>query len=205
MISNDFYKNIISLFNGGDTQFNTTLVGTVEYSERYGFVEVINLVDSIPPTPFSKTPAISCLIFFTLFDAFLESKHHFSPDMKYKDRYNALTTSTDICIIEKECYRLIRMIRNGFVHHINSIILHDGLFRFNYPIGTKTLNLDISKEKIIQLYSIILFFVQGYAIKTKGHIENVLCTLYNELKKYIDLNGNFTMILKSQELLDRLP
>lgn len=41
-------------------------------------------------------------------------------------------------------------------------------------------------------YSIILLLVkEKFEIDTKGHFENVICTYYDELKDYVDLNGNF--------------
>ena len=190
-----FYRNITTLLSKSDINFIETVIRPVSYSENGTNVSLFcrdNLY--MGPTELSKTPAISCLIVFTLFDAYLENKYDIQPGVSFRQKYNRLERDTNQEIIEKECYRLMKTIRNGFVHNISAITSIDDLFHFNYtsPQGT-VFNLDISSDKLELLYSIIILLVKGrYDINTKGHFENVICTMYNDLKKHVDISGKFT-------------
>ncbi|MDE7444633.1 MAG: hypothetical protein K2N15_02830 [Lachnospiraceae bacterium] len=196
MGNNDLYKNIVSLLSRSDINFRETEIRPIEFQEdggskiSIGCYEIMNY----GPTPLNNTPVISCLIVFALFDAYIENKYKLNPGTSFKSRYSNIQTITNRNIIEKECYRLMKTIRNGFVHNINSIVLSNNIFHFSYtsPQGTK-FNLDISSDKLELLYSIILLLVKGkFEIDTEGHFKNIICTYYDELKEYIDLNGNFT-------------
>lgn len=194
-MNESFYLNIITLLKKSDVRFRETEVRPVNYCEdgtrvSMFFSEHFNM----GPTELSKTPAISCLIVFTLFDAYLENKYDIQPGVSFKQKYNRLPYATNQNIIEKECYRLMKTIRNGFVHNISAITSTDDLFHFNYTSPLRTVfNLDISSDKLELLYSIILLLVKDkYEVNTKGHFENVICTMYNDLKEYVDMSGNFT-------------
>ncbi|QXE19323.1 hypothetical protein [Clostridium sp. 001] len=194
-MNDNFYKNIINLLNNSDIRFYTTEIRPVKFEgEIKNVTMVFSEVLNMGPTPLSKTPVISCLIVFTLFDAYLENKYSMSPGMSFKRKYNALPFVTNQDIIEKECYRLMKTIRNGFVHNIDAIVSINNLLHFNYtsPQGTQ-FNLDISSDNLKLLYSIILILVKGkYEIETEGHFQNVICTYYGKLKNYVDEDGNFT-------------
>lgn len=195
MENNDLYKNIVSLLSRSDIRFRETEVIPVEFREDGGSKITISccMRMNYGPTPLNNTPVISCLIVFALFDAYIENKYNLNPGTSFKSRYNNMRTVTNRNVIEKECYRLIKTIRNGFVHNINSIVLSNSIFHFSYtnPQGTN-FNLDISSDKLELLYSIILLLVkEKFEIDTEGHFENIICTYYEELKEYIDLNGSF--------------
>lgn len=196
MGNNDLYKNIVSLLSRSDINFRETEIRPIEFQEDGGSKISISCYEimNYGPTPLNNTPVISCLIVFALFDAYIENKYKLNPGTSFKSRYSNIQTITNRNIIEKECYRLMKTIRNGFVHNINSIVLSNNIFHFSYtsPQGTK-FNLDISSDKLELLYSIILLLVKGkFEIDTEGHFNNIICTYYDELKGYIDLNGNFT-------------
>lgn len=195
MSNNDLCNNIISLLSRSDIRFRGTEIIPVEFKEERGAQLKIGCyaIMNYGPTPLSDTPVVSCLIVFALFDAYIENKYNLNPGTSFKNRYSKIPTITNRDIIVKECYRLMKTIRNGFVHNINSIIMSNNIFHFSYASsqGTK-FNLDISSEKMELLYSIILLLVkEKFEIDTKGHFENVICTYYDELKDYVDLNGNF--------------
>ncbi len=190
----NIFDSITSLLAESDIKFRTTEIRKVNlHGENptiyLSFSENINL----NPTPFSQTPAISCLIVFTLFDAYLENKYCLAPGISFKQKYNSLPHVTNQNIIEKECYRLMKTIRNGFVHNINSIISGNNTLHFNYTSPRGTLfNLVIPFDILNLLYSIILLLVKGeFGVNTKGHFLNVISTYYSELKDYVDRNGNF--------------
>ena len=194
-MDNNFYENIISLLIRSDIKFRTTEIRQVKYQQEETTVYMSYSENiSLGPTPLSQTPVISCLIVFALFDAYLENKYSMNLGMSFRQKYIGLPSVTNQNIIEKECYRLMKTIRNGFVHNINSIISGNDTFHFNYGSPQRTLfNLDISSDKLNLLYSIILLLVKGkYEIETVGHFINVICTHYSELKDYVDRNGNFT-------------
>lgn len=163
MSNNDLCKNIVSLLSKSDIRFRETEIIPVEFNEERGakLKSCYEIINNYGPTPLSDTPVVSCLIVFALFDAYIENKYNLNPGTSFKSRYSNIPTITNRDIIAKECYRLMKTIRNGFVHNINSIIMSNNIFHFSYTSsqGTK-FNLDISSEKMELLYSIILLLVK---------------------------------------------
>lgn len=199
-MNNYFFDNIIGLLEGSDIKlFNTEIRKVCFDNEEKNVTLILNDRLKYCPTKLFKIPAISCLNVFTLFDVFLEKKYNLQPGSSFKSRYNSLKENTNQDIIEKECYRLMIFIRNGFVHNIDNIIVDDNKLKFNYKYKLKQknsqeniFNLDISYDKLNLLYSIIILLVKGnYVINTKGHFEGIISTYYKELKDYIDNHGNF--------------
>lgn len=190
----DLSVNIIKLLNGSDINFKSICTRVITKKEngithlKDEFGEVVKY----GRTELSNNPEITCLIMFTLFDTFLEKKYSITPGINFKEKYKKLSVATNINIIEKECYRLIRLMRNMYVHGIMSVA-HGNVYNFNHSQKNKLFRIDITPEKIQLLYSIIILLVNDKnCLKTKGHYDSIVATYYSELKKYVDNSGNFS-------------
>lgn len=194
-------KNIIKLLSSSDINLKSIETRVIAKKEnekillREEFGEVV-----YARTELNNNPEITCLIMFTLLDTFLEKKYSIEPGINFKHKYNKLSAGTNINIIEKECYRLIRLMRNIYVHGIMSVA-HGDVYKFNQCQKNKLFRIDITPNKIHLLYSIIILLVNDRnSLKTKGHYDNIIAAYYNELKEYVDNNGNFSDDFSTQLL-----
>lgn len=189
----DLSVNIIKLLSNSDINFKSIETRVITKKEN----GITYLRDEFREVVYSRTelnnnPEITCLIMFTLLDTFLEKKYSIEPGINFKQKYKKLSTPTNINIIEKECYRLIRLMRNIYVHGIMSVS-HGDVYKFNQFQKNKLFRIDITPEKIHLLYTIIILLINDKNfLKTKGHYGNIIATYYSELKEYVDKNGNFS-------------
>lgn len=183
----EFYNNILKILDKSSINFKKPELGRYLFKEQTRFfsseIEVINSNAKL-----SETPAILCLIVFTLLDIFLENKYEINAGFSFSKKYKALPTRNDQEIIEKECYRIIKTMRNGYVHNISNISNNNGKYYFKYVSPQDTLfKLNITEDKLILLYTLIVYLVKGeYEIKTYGHFIGALREFYDELLLYIN-------------------
>lgn len=194
MISKDFYREVVNSLKKSDIKFrinnlSPTFISDLSEVEKKNYAE--RFCVPIMDIPEGKIlPQVASLLMFLLFDTFLEDKYSLNSGQSYNERYGCLTENNDIEIIEKECYRLLKLIRNACVHN-NASILNNDPIAFGYDFRRTKFNLDISKEMLNLLFSIMVFIVMdNYKLKTVGHFNGIIRSYYDELKGYIDKSGN---------------
>ena len=194
VMDEELYDNIINLLHYSDIRLRTTEIRPV-VSEGKTFIHTIIIAESIQDTiiPLKKTPAIVCLLVFSLFDAYIENKYQLETGLSFKKKYNTLTSDSYQKIIEKECYRLMKTLRNCFVHNHDKIETENNVLKFHYINKNTQFNLNISTATLELLYTIVSMLVTGeHEIKTNGHYKHILCTYYKELWDHICKHGDFT-------------
>lgn len=127
------------------------------------------------------------MLVFSLYDGYLEEKYALPEGQAFRQRYLSLPESTDEERLEKNCYRLIKLMRNAILHNLSKIVVSDKGYKINYSNQkNQTIYLEISQEAVRFLYTILLTLVQNKKlIKTKGHWENLLYSYYHEMEKGI--------------------
>ncbi len=189
-----FYETMTLLFEELGIKFPYTDSRQI-YVKGNSTHEIVLFTDSIVSfarrePDLSKAPVVPCLIAFAMFDCQVEEKFAFPAGNNFIDRYRNITvdSSRPLTTIVKGCYRLIRLIRNCFVHNMSGVRNENGEFVFAH--GRK--HLRISGEMLNLLYYIIFLTVRGkYAVPTAGHFEAAIITYYDKLEKYISAHGNF--------------
>lgn len=71
----------------------------------------------------NKPYIISNLIIFSLFDGYLDIENDALVGLSFKGKYDKSNHSSDIEIMIKETYRILRLIRNEVVHNVTGIII----------------------------------------------------------------------------------
>lgn len=195
MMNKNFYKEIINTLKKADIKLRVNNLSPMFVSdlpkseiENYARRFCVPIIDQ----PTGKIlPQVSILLMFFLFDTFLEDKYSLNPGQNFSERYRNLPDGSDVQIIEKECYRLMKLIRNACVHNNVSISDNDPI-SFNYLLNNYRYNLDIHKDKMNLMFSAIVFIViDNYKLKTDGHFNGIIRSYYDELKDYVDQSGNF--------------
>lgn len=127
---------------------------------------------------------IENMLVFSLYDGYLEEKYGLPEGQSFRQRYLALPERTDEERLEKNCYRLVKLLRNAILHNLSKIGISDKAYKINYSNQkNQTIQLEISKKSVRLLYTILLTLVQNTElIKTKGHRENLLYSYYLEME-----------------------
>lgn len=194
MISKDFYREVVNSLKKSDIKLrinnlSPTYISNLSEMEERNYIN--RFCVPIMDIPKGKIlPQVASLLMFFLFDTFLEDKYSLNSGQSFRERYGCLTVNNDLEIIEKECYRLIKLIRNACVHN-NASIMNNDPITFGYSLKKSKFNLTISKDILNLLFSIMVFIVMdNYKLKTVGHFNGIIRSYYDELKEYIDKLGN---------------
>ena len=130
---------------------------------------------------------IENMLVFSLYDGYLEEKYALPEGQAFRQRYLSLPENSDQERLEKNCYRLMKLMRNAILHNLSKIVASDKEYNINYcNQKNQIIQLEISQKAVRFLYTILLVLVQNKKlIKTKGHWENLLYSYYYEMQKGI--------------------
>lgn len=138
------------------------------------------------------------ILLFTIFDGYLENKYNLIEGESFRNHYNNLPENTLLEKISKNCYRILKLIRNAIQHNLSNVVYSDGNYDINYHYGNTLFKLQISSNGVRNLYTLILNIVQGKIMgsyekyTTNGHYEGIMYTLYAEMIKCItNLSDDF--------------
>lgn len=138
-------------------------------------------------TDLSQGWLVSDLLLFTVFDGYLIHKYGLTEGASFKNHYQVLPVSNDTEIIQKDCYRIMKLIRNAVQHNLSSVVRNDDGCEIVYAFRGTNYRLKISKNGLDYLYTIIVNIVQEKIIglykgfHTKGHFEGIICKMYQDL------------------------
>lgn len=131
------------------------------------------------------------LLLFTVFDGYLENAYHLMEGTSFRDHYNNLPQNTVMEIIEKNCYRILKIIRNGIQHNLSNVNYNSGNYDISYCYRNTSYALQISKNGVRNLYTLIMNIINGQIggmygkYRTFGHYEGIMRTLYVDMYKEI--------------------
>lgn len=160
-------------------------------------------------THLSINPILSHSIQFSLLDAMIDQEYPALSTRSLNQKYSGLPEESDMEIILKELYRLMRDVRNALTHYGN-VIAEDvkGGFSFNYTFHNTEHRLNWTKRMQQLSYSLLIYFADsnfpgGYP---KAYREGFMRTLYDALKREVDGEGNLNdEASKNQPSLKDIP
>ncbi len=135
----------------------------------------------------SEAWVASNLLLFTVFDGYLENECRLTEGASFKNHYDNLPHGNNIELIQRDCYRVMKLLRNAMQHNLSRVDRDDSGYEINYLYNGTTFRLKISHVGMAYLYTIIvnlirkriLGFYKGY--NTRGHFEGLMCTYYDKL------------------------
>lgn len=190
-----------------DLSIKSVVIRPIRYNtekdEDGGYAVSMHTSDTI----FFNKPSLSeawvagNLLLFTVFDGYLENKCKLVEGASFREHYNNLPENTNLEIISKNCYRVIKIIRNAIQHNLSSVIFEQGNYEISYKYKNTQYELFLSSTGVENLYTLIMNIIQGRIsginskYYTNGHYEGIICTQYDELIKGIkriadDITGN---------------
>ncbi|SFO29948.1 hypothetical protein SAMN04487831_11744 [Pseudobutyrivibrio sp. UC1225] len=128
------------------------------------------------------------ILLFTAFDGYLENKYSLTEGESFKNHYDNIPCGTEIELIEKDCYRILKLIRNGIQHNLSNVVVNRGSYSISYSFRGTPYSLQIDAWAMRYLYTIIMNLIgegiQGLFSKysTDGHYMGIMNTMYAELR-----------------------
>ncbi len=132
------------------------------------------------------------ILLFTAYDGYLEQKYGLLEGDSFHNHYEGLPESTTTQIIEKNCYRLMKIIRNAIQHNLSSV-MYSGAYDISYNFRGTDFKLQISSSGMDHLYSALICIMDGRIygstnkLNTEGHFEGLLLYHYREVDKWLNL------------------
>lgn len=192
----DSIINVISKSNMADLDFiNTEIIPIIcEIDEEGNELHTIQI--SCYDCMYSKAELSEAwvagnLLLFTVFDGYLENIYHLTEGASFREHYNNLPDNTPIEIIEKNCYRVFKVIRNGIQHNLSNVNYNAGSYNINYCHRNTPYTLQISKNGVRYLYTLIMNIIKGQIegmygkYRTSGHYDGIMYSLYTDMIKEI--------------------
>ncbi|MDT2391726.1 hypothetical protein ABQD97_20345 [Enterococcus avium] len=123
---------------------------------------------------------------FTIVDALANEVIPDKSDSDFKIKQNCLPDSSIDQKIFKECYRILRIMRNFSVHAISSISVTDEdsiLFENSSDDFTKDSRILVSKEGLNYLATYVVEYISDYKEYSIKHKREILKSYYTEFRK----------------------
>lgn len=191
-----------------DLNFRKVTIRPIRYKiGEEGLEEKVFISDTLAFDKFQISDAwvVGNILIFTVFDGYLENKYHLTEGETFRKHYECLPESTSIEKITKNCYRIMKIIRNAIQHNISNVKYDSGKYDIEYYYKNTLYRLQISSNGISCLYTIIMNIVQeqireiGKKYTTAGHYEGIIYSLYTEMNSEIvrlsdDIDGELLTI-----------
>lgn len=140
----------------------------------------------------SEAWVASNLLLFTVFDGYLENQYSLTEGVSFKNHYLQLPSNDDIEKIQKDCYRIMKLLRNAAQHNLSGIQYNEGSYVVSYGFRGTDYRLKISKRGMDCLYTILINImhqkISGLCKQflTKGHFNGIIRKLYEEMCSEIE-------------------
>ena len=128
------------------------------------------------------------ILLFTLFDGYLENKYNLLEGVSFREHYNNLPSNSQLERIEKDCYRILKIIRNAIQHNLNGVIFNNGSYSISYTFRNINYKLNINNKAMRYLYTIILNIINDeiYGLdkryRTDGHYIGMINFMYSQVR-----------------------
>ena len=152
------------------------------------------------------------LLIFTAFDEYLENKYGLTEGGSFRCHYKEMPEGDDIQRMEKNCYRILKVIRNAIQHSISAIIHNNSGYDISYSFNGTGYKLQISHNGMDYLYTAVFSMIQGSICgakidaQTRGHYEGMLQWYYgraiSNLNIKDDIKGGLLVLQDGQPELE---
>lgn len=124
------------------------------------------------------------LLIFTLYDGWLENKYSLIEGDSFKSHYDGLPYSTSEERIQKDCYRILKILRNTIQHNPSVLVLdEDNNVSLSYSYRNTDFKLSISNKGMELLFGLVRYIILGANKEhlTYGHYLATIAMMYKEM------------------------
>lgn len=186
-----YIDTIADIINKSDIPLMQMEIRGVTYEDDRKSTLNIELIDyeSWNSSRLSDSWIIENMILFSLFDGYLEENYGLQEGDSFRNHYKNLPSGTTVEEIQKNCYRIMKLMRNAITHNLSKIQADDNGYEIQYVNNHKQMFcLKITKKAVQVLYTIIMMLVTKKCdIQTEGHFKGVLSYYYQSALKGISI------------------
>lgn len=140
----------------------------------------------------------AAVLIFSAFDFYLEGKYEqFADEKSYRAKYKALPSNSDIEKTQKNIYRVLKTIRNAFIHNIGNIENENEKFLIDYRRNCR-FKVEVSKECLNKICNAMYLIIEyNPEVEERGQIfkEGMLSyynnAIINDVMIEDDIGGDF--------------
>lgn len=191
---NDFIQQTINLIQKSDFRLQFPEVLDTELEEGNHKKITMEFVDYIGANIDIKNNfLLISSISFLLIDTYLDTVYEELEGKSFKQRYEAIEENSDVDIIFKEVYRILKLIRNATIHSKSAISMVDENYSIEYPFRNTEFKLIISKKSFESLISLVIFIID-YKNKNliNEYISSLLRTYFKAISENITISDEFS-------------
>ena len=173
-----YIDTVADLINKSDIPLKRMEIRGVTYEDDKKKTRNMELIDyeSYGGFRLSDSWIIENMILFSLFDGYVEENYGLQEGDSFRNHYKNLPSGTTVEEIQKNCYRIMKLMRNAITHNLSKIQADANGYDIQYVNRhNQTFRLKITKEAVQFLYTIIMMLVTKKCdIQTEGHFKGVL-------------------------------
>lgn len=163
---------------------------SIDENGKVSRAEKLLVFDAVGSTKaqLSEAWVASNILLFTVFDGYLENKYSLTEGASFKKHYDNLPSNNELQSIEKDCYRVLKLIRNGIQHNLSNVIVSKESYAISYSFNETSYSLQINSRAMRYLYTVIMniistrIFGLDTEFSTEGHYIGIMNTMYEELR-----------------------
>ena len=181
-----YIKSVVDIVEASDLRLHSVDIRPLRYRDDTSLESTVSIMCSDIIGERSRlvdSDLVANLLIFTAFDGFVENKYSLPEGESFKQHYEALPESTDMEKIQKNCYRILKLMRNAMHNNLSGVTIGLQEYIFSYSNRNPVFQLDISRTAVEYLYSIILDLINGqeYGIITMGRYEATFKEYYKRM------------------------
>lgn len=185
-MNQQYINSIVDMIESSNLRLRSVEIRPVCYDDGTSLKSTVSIIHSDiigERSRFVNIDLVANLLIFTAFDGFVENKYSLPEGESFKRHYEILPESTDMEKIQKNCYRILKLMRNAMQHNLSGVTIGPQEYVFSYSNRNTVFQLEISRAAVEYLYSIILNLIKGqvYGLITLGHYEETLKEFYKRM------------------------
>lgn len=204
---NTFIKQTIELLKQSDLSIRLTEIRPVEFSFDQDDTHTVYLYarDNFSTVSLQDNFILQVMIMFSVLDALIDSKYPNLEGQSFYFKYKNLPDNTEEEIMNKEVYRIFKLLRNASIHSMSSVqFSKTNTVHISYNFKSTNYLFEINKQGIELLYTFVFENLRPLNEVTVNHRIGIKRKLYDELLLHItniqDEFGNMIMPISNNTL-----
>ena len=130
-----YINSIVDMIESSNLRLRSVEIRPVCYDDDTSLKSTVSIIHSDiigERSRFVNTDLVANLLIFTAFDGFVENKYSLPEGESFKRHYEILPESTDMEKIQKNCYRILKLMRNAMQHNLSGVTIGPQEYVFCY-------------------------------------------------------------------------
>lgn len=176
---NEFIDKTIKFLKTSDIHIH--LPGHIKLEVGKTLIIYAELSDDCHQMKIEDNLIFHTIIFFTLMDALIDNNYPSMEGLSFRKKYDGLPCNSDLEIISKEIYRILKIFRNASIHAKTSIsVIHNTDILIDYNHIKTNYKLHITKTSLELIYTCIFVIIGDYGY-TKDYKMGIIRSIYDEI------------------------